>query len=167
MSQAEFERTFKRVLGPPLRAHGFREVVPPEGWIAPMKLFELNDRWFGASWDWRDRYLEVALGRLFRYGDVLPRVIVRGPYRRDTLCGNQDAEEFLTKQFADVSHELPGILERFDEQLPVALRADVIPREGATADERRWLGEHVRRIGHPLTLEEWKGSRIKRGRRGP
>ena len=162
MSQADFERIFKRVLAQPLGTLGFREVVPPDGWIAPMKLFESNNRWFGASWDWRDRYLEVALGRLFRYGDVLPRVIVRGPYRRDTSGGNQDAEEFLTKEFTVVSEEIPGILDRFEEQLPAALRADVAPREDATADERRWLAEHIRRIGDPLTLEEWKGARVKR-----
>jgi hypothetical protein len=164
MSQALFERTFKRLLTPPLRTLGFREVLPPDRWIAPMKLFESKNRWFGASWDWRDRYLDVALGRLFRYRDVLPRVIVRGPYRRDTLCGNQDAEEFLMKQFTDISRELPGALEHFEEQLPAALRADLIPREDATADERRVHAEHIVRIGDPLTLEGWKGSRVKGSR---
>ena len=160
MSEELFERTFRRLLAPPLRTLGFREVLPPDGWIAPMKLFESRNRWLGASWDWRDRYFDLALGRLFRYSDVLPRVIVRGPYRRDALCRNQEPEEFLMKEFADVSRELPSALELFEQHLPAALRADLLPRGDATADARHVIAEHVVRIGDPLTLEEWTGSRV-------
>jgi hypothetical protein len=36
--------------------------------------------WFGASWDWRDQYLEINLGHLYWFKDVMPRVIILGNY---------------------------------------------------------------------------------------
>jgi hypothetical protein len=139
---------------------GFREVQPPDGWIAPARLFECQDRWFGASWDWRDLYLEIALGRLFRFRDVLPRVIVRGPYCHNVDCKDQDVERFLTVQLTSVGQALPSALEQFDAQLSAALQADRIPPKDATKQGRRVFAEYAIRIGDPLTLEEWKGSRV-------
>jgi len=160
VSKELFARAFQESVAPVLAAYGFRQVLPPDGWMAPEKLFECRNRWFRASWDWRDRYLETTLGRLFRYRDVLPSVIVVGPYSRSVDCKDEDVERFLTSQLAHVGLELPAALEQFDAELSASLQAARTPPRDATTKARRAFAEYVVRIGEPLTLDEWKGGRI-------
>src|SRR5215470_1060895 len=128
--------------------------------MAPEKLYECRNRWFRSSWDWRDQYLETTLGLLFRYHDALPRVIVLGPYSHSADCKTEDVEGFLTTELACVGLELPSALEQFDVQLSASLQAARTPPRDATKKARRIFAEYVVRIGEPLTLEQWKGSRI-------
>ena len=48
--------------------------------MRPEILYRNGDLWFGTSWDWRDRILDVNLGQLHWFKDVMPRVIILGNY---------------------------------------------------------------------------------------
>jgi hypothetical protein len=76
---SEFCQTLDRILKPKLESLGFKEVVLKDS-IQPEFLFNRDELWFGASFDYRDRYLSVELGRLYWFQDVMPRVIVLGDY---------------------------------------------------------------------------------------
>ena len=160
MSTAVFEATFGRSVKPVLLGLGFREVRPPDGWIAPAKLLECDKRWFGASWDSREKYLEVALGGLFEFRDVLPRAIVRGHYHHNADCLDENVQDFLTNHLTRVGQEIPKALDQFEKRLASALEADRVPSEGATRKLRRVFADYVVRIGDPITLEEWIGSQV-------
>lgn len=162
MSATDFETTFARLVEPVLFGLGFREVRPPVGWMAPAKLYEFENKWFGASWDWRDQYLEVRLGRLFRFRDVGPRAIVRGHYHHDADCTDESTEDFLTKHLMRVGQDVPMALEEFDERLAAAHEAEQTLPEGATKKDRRLFAECAVRLGGPIALEDWIGSRVIR-----
>ena len=155
-----FTEAFHNLLAPVLAQHGFRRILPPRGWMAPAELFESHDRWFGTSWDWRDASLEASLGRLFQYRDVMPRVVIQGPYSRDVVCREQEVAQFLDTQLSHIAASLPSALASFDARLDESLRAVRNPPVGATAKGRRILAEHLARVGEPLSLAEWTGCRI-------
>ncbi len=67
------------IAGPRFEALGFHEVLLKDC-MRPEILFNRGRIWFGASWDYRDQYLEVELGHLYWFKDVMPRVIVLGDY---------------------------------------------------------------------------------------
>lgn len=160
-----FERTFEQTVAPVLFGLGFREVRPPHDWIAPTKLFESENRWFGASWDPRELYLDVALGQLFRFRDVLPRAIVRGHYRHSASCTTENTEGFLANHLMQIAQEIPAALERFEARVVEALETDRTPSEHATRRERRVFREYRVRVGDPIDLKSWSGSQILRAGR--
>ena len=77
--RSEFQKEIDFVLKPKLMELGFQEVML-EHCMRPEILFNKGRVWFGASWDYRDQYLEIELGHLFWFKDVMPRVIVLGDY---------------------------------------------------------------------------------------
>jgi len=79
INRSEFQKELDRTLRPKLETLGFREVVLKDC-MQPEFLFNKDRLWFGASFDYRDQYLETDLGRLFWFKDVMPRVIVLGDY---------------------------------------------------------------------------------------
>src|SRR5437868_4228563 len=107
MTSSSFDTEFGKHLAPILERLGFREVRGPQGWIVPSKLYFRDNNWFAAESDWRDGYLAFTLGRLFRFRDVLPRAIVRGPYRYEVSGQYQDA---VTRHLRKVATELPDAL---------------------------------------------------------
>jgi hypothetical protein len=76
---SEFCQALDRTLKPKLESLGFKE-VSFRTCIQPEFLFNRAELWFGASFDPKDRYLSVDLGRLFWFKDVMRRVIVLGDY---------------------------------------------------------------------------------------
>ncbi len=48
--------------------------------MCPEYLFHKGSIWFSLSWDFRDQYLDVSLGKLFWFKDVMERVVVIGDY---------------------------------------------------------------------------------------
>lgn len=160
MTDDLFSETFHKMLEPVLAEHGFRRIVPPHDWMAPTQLFESQNRWFGASWDRRDRYLEVSLGRLFCYRDVMRRAIIQGPYTHHVDCGmDEDVAQFMATQLAHVAASLPSAVETFNARIDESLRT-IRASVGATAKNRRIVAEHLARIGDPLSVAEWTGCRI-------
>ena len=79
MKSATYVQTFEKFAKPALMKLGFQE-VHLRNCMHPEILYRNGDLWFGTSWDWRDRILDVNLGQLHWFKDVMPRVIVLGNY---------------------------------------------------------------------------------------
>ena len=79
MKKSDFHKLIDKELKPTLNVLGFKEVVL-NGCISPEVLYHNGKIWFGASWDYRDMYLDVNLGHLYWFKDVMPRVIILGDY---------------------------------------------------------------------------------------
>jgi hypothetical protein len=129
-------------------------VTKPDGWITPDVLLESGNRWFAASWDWRDRYLDASLGRLFLFRDVLPRVIVRGPLSiAETNTVETDAN-FVRRILERTAARLPAILNRFDE---LYTESTTESESTASPDKavRKFARQFLRLLGPELTLEKW------------
>ena len=48
--------------------------------MRPELLYRKGRLWFATSYDWRDGVLEIDLGALHKFMDVMPRFIVHGRY---------------------------------------------------------------------------------------
>jgi len=74
-----FEKNFRRIVEPYLKELGFNKVTL-KNCMHPQFLFNKERLWFSLSWDFRDSYLDVNLGHLFWFRDVMERVEVIGDY---------------------------------------------------------------------------------------
>jgi len=155
MMDEEFVAAVVEIVLPVLEPHGFQRIEEPDGWITPGVLFESRNRWFGASWDWRDKYLDACLGRLFLFRDVLPRVIVRGPLSVcETNTGEDDAA-FVRNVLGRIAGRLPEVLEHFDELYPASIglaESTASPNKAV----RKAAREFSRFLGAEVTLERWR-----------
>ena len=146
MRSLEFVTLVDEIILPVLNPYSFQRVTKPDGWITPEVLLESGNRWFGASWDWRDRYLDASLGRLFLFRDVLPRVVVRGPLSvAKTNDGETDAD-FVRNVLGRMAIRLPKVLERFDE---------FYSQYSTTSANRKITPEHLQFLGPEVTREQW------------
>ena len=155
MQQPEFIAIVEETVLPALSSHGFRRVETPRGWIAPEVLCESNNRWFGASWDSRDGYLDATLGRLFLFRDVLPRVIVRGPLSVAETKVEEQSDEFCRRLLRQVASRLPEHLERFDELYPASI-AMSDSTGSSNRKGRKVAREFLKFLGPEVTLEQWQ-----------
>jgi hypothetical protein len=146
-----FEQEVKRILQPKLYSLGFERIKIKENWIYPTFLYEHNDMWFGTSWDWRDNYLEVDLGRLFFFKDVLPRVIIIGTINIDEMLSGESQkfenyEKYFQGIFVEVGESLDKKVKLFDIQYPEALERKTKIDENMNKKEkqyRRIFAEHL------------------------
>jgi hypothetical protein len=111
--RSDFQRLMAEIAGSKLDALGFQEVLLKDC-MHPEILFNRDRIWFGASWDYRDQYLEVELGHLYWFKDVMPRVIVLGDY------GSYVSE--LKKLKQDEPHFLSKVAETIRDTFDSALR---------------------------------------------
>jgi hypothetical protein len=162
MRYEDFPAAFERIVGPVVRAHGFRRVREPDGWMAPRLLFVCDNRWVGASWDSRDRYLEVQLGRLFEFRDVMPSAIVLGFNLLDGLDFGQTSGD-PEGSLAHAAKRLPEVLASFEDHLAARIRRYVSLEPGADASTRRALAEFRTRLGGEITFAEWSGASVDQG----
>lgn len=79
MKKSDYHKIIDEVLKPSLIELDFEEVNLKDC-MRPEVLYRKNNLWFGTSWDWRDQYLELDLGHLYWFKDVMPRVIILGDY---------------------------------------------------------------------------------------
>jgi hypothetical protein len=157
LTPPHLERAFGRFLAPELSRLGFRSVTPPKGWHAPSKLYERNNCWFALEWDWQDNYIRAALGRLYRFQDVMPSVIVRGPYVYEAMANREDPEAFLAAHLPQVAQDLPDAVEHFDERLPTTSATERERWERSEGGEAAYQ-QYLAGLGGELTLLEWPGS---------
>ena len=75
----EYVKLVDQLLRPKLLKVGFEEISLKDC-ISYERLFRHETIWFGTSWDYRDRYLDLDLGPLYWLKDVMPRVIALGRY---------------------------------------------------------------------------------------
>lgn len=127
-SRLEFGDEMGIALEPKLKALGFHRVVL-KGCIHPEVLFNRGRLWFGSSWDYRDRHLELELGHLFWFKDVMPRVIVLGGYgshgpRFEELARDSDLKKIaeFTRDTIESAIEDYGL--RYEAQLAARKNPD-------------------------------------------
>ncbi|OIQ90478.1 hypothetical protein GALL_276170 [mine drainage metagenome] len=120
MRDSAIEGGFDRLLRPILLKLEFEE-VRLKNCMRPEFLFRRDRVWFSLSWDWRDQYLEVCLGRLVWFEDVMPRVVVLGDYSYwdrsvtwDAIGPGSDFGSVLTR----IQVSLPVALARVEEEYP-------------------------------------------------
>jgi hypothetical protein len=110
------EVAFDHFLRPTLAGLQFEEVRLKDC-MRPEFLFRKSRIWFSLSWDWRDQYLDVCLGRLFWFRDVMPRVVVIGDFSYWEPSVTWDAiraESDLEVVFTRVKVSLPGAVARVE-----------------------------------------------------
>ena len=112
-SEKIFEDIFKKELEPILLELGFSRYSLPKGWIQPSFLFKHNDSniWFGCSWDWREFYFEAELGGLYRFKDVLPRVIICG-FVFEKKCKTKYNSEYITEQIINAKNRITDLADK-------------------------------------------------------
>lgn len=116
MNSSPFDTAFAQLIAPVLDRLGFKEIPEPPGWMIPSKLYLRDKTWFGAESDWRDGYIAVTIGRLFRIRDFLPRAIVRGPYHYEVSGQYTDS---VAHHLRKLAAELPEAIDHIDERWPL------------------------------------------------
>lgn len=155
MKDTALKALVDEIVVPVLAAEGFRHIERPERWLTPEVLLESSNRWFSASWDWRDRYFDAHLGRLFFMKDVWPRVIVRGPMSVvDTSHAGADAE-FLRNVLTRIADQLPEILSQFEKLLPKSVEL-TDQTSSPNKKTRKATRQFAHLLGPELTLERWR-----------
>jgi hypothetical protein len=150
-----FKNEVKSNLQPKLFSLGFERIKIKENWIYPTFLYEHNDIWFGTSWDWRDNYLEIDLGRLFFFKDVLPRVIIIGTINIDDMPSSESKqfegyEKYFQGIFTKVSAGLDEKVRLFDVQYPEAFEKRTEIDESISKKEKQYRRIFVEHLGKQL-----------------
>jgi hypothetical protein len=109
-SEKIFEDIFKIELEPTLLDLSFSRYSLPKGWIQPSFLYKHNTKsiWLGCSWDWRDFYFEAELGGLYKFKDVLPRVIVGG-FAVEKKFKTKSTSEYIYEQIINTKNRLEDL----------------------------------------------------------
>src|SRR5690606_15473516 len=137
---------------PKLFSLGFERIKKKEHWICPKFLYEHNDIWFGTSWDWRDCYLEIDLGKLFFFKDVLPRAIIIGTINIDDISAREvkqfdDYEKYFQETFTKVVASLDEKIRLFDVQYPDAFEQRTRIDENSSKKEKQYRKVFVNHLG--------------------
>jgi len=145
---ASFRRKFEEIVEPRLEDNGFTRLAL-QGCMCPEYLYSKGRLWFALSWDWRDRYLDVALGHLYWFKDVMDRVVVVGDYCCYVEQITHDAVDRLgdeSKVLEVISSTLGEailIYEKDYERILNNFRASRTERNGINIDD--FLGKEVAR----------------------
>ena len=150
-----FEQEVKKILEPKLLSLGFERIKIKENWIYPTFLYEHDNIWFGTSWDWRDNYLEIDLGRLFFFKDVLPRVIIIGTINIDEMLSSESKqfegyEKYFQGIFTKVVEDLDERVKLFDVQYPKAFEQKTKIDENSSKKEKQYRKIFVEHLGKQL-----------------
>lgn len=150
-----FEKKVKQVLQPKLFLLGFERIRIKGDWFAPKFLYEHNDIWLGASWDWRDHYLEIDMGRLFLFKDVLPRVIVIGTIAINDIQARElkaidEYEIYFQEMFTRVNADLEERIRLFESEFAEAFARKTTAGPGASKKERKYQRIFLEHLGKPI-----------------
>ena len=141
------EVAFECFLAPTLAQLQFEEVRLKDC-MRPEFLFRRDRTWFSLSWDWRDQYLDVCLGHLHWFRDVMPRVVVIGDYSHwdpsitwDAIGPDSDFEAVFPKirdslptAVSKVESEYSTLLDRFRKSRAKNVAIDDYIGEEASID---------------------------------
>jgi hypothetical protein len=118
---SKVEAAFDSFLKPVLAGLEFEEIRLKDC-IHPEFLFRKGRIWFSLSWDYRDQYLDVCLGHLFWFRDVMPRVVVIGDFehwdKSVTWDSVRSEVEFQTV-FGRIGESLPEAFSNLESQYPI------------------------------------------------
>ena len=127
MTRDDFSQSVDRHLKPKLLSLGF-VAIKLRGCMWPSTLFRRDRLWFGASWDWRDRHLEVDLGHLHWFKDVMPRVTVLGHYSNYTKAVDEldpSRNDYLDQVTMTIADTIDGAIALYNEQYDQLKLADL------------------------------------------
>jgi hypothetical protein len=114
---------FEKLLRPTLERLEFREVALKDC-MRPEFLFRRDRSWFALSWDWKDQYLDVSLGRAFWFRDVMPRIVVIGDYSHWDSAVTWDAirsDSDFQVVYGRIRDSLPDAVSRLEAEFPSLL----------------------------------------------
>lgn len=163
MQQSEeiFKKIFNEKLIKKLVDLGFQEIKIKDDWIHPELLFEKNGIWFGASWDWRDMILEIDLGKLYIFEDVMPRVIIRGSYdvylkiKGITTKEARDFsefEDFFEFKLNEVADTIDEVLENIETYL--TKEQEYLIKLNSDKKGRKRLRDYLSHLGKEIGKED-------------
>ncbi len=155
MTDFELNDAVRDTVLPTLQEHRFVEVAKPDGWIAPELLYESGNRWFSTSWDWRDRYLEIHLGRLYLFQDVMPRVVVLGPLSISQRISGPAAET-VRALLQDAARRIPTLLDGFDELQRAAIAEAWGKSSAGETALRKRARQFLHLLGPEIALDAWR-----------
>lgn len=97
--------------------------------MQPEVLYRRERLWFGASYDVRDQWLELQLGHLYWFRDVMPRVIILGNLSQyGILCPNDGAStEQINNALTDIAENFERALTVYDTRYPEILERHLRP----------------------------------------
>ena len=148
MRSSPLDQKFNEILKPKLEKLGFTR-VNLKGCMCPEYLYNNERLWFELSWDWRDRYLEVSLGHLHWFKDVMPRVVVIGDYSCYESQITYDAIDRIgdeSKVLGIISSSLKDSISMYKKEHDKAFqdfRVSRSKRNGINIDE--YIGKEVSR----------------------
>lgn len=125
-----FDKNFRQIVGQKLKELGF-EQLKLKGCMCPKYLFYKESIWFSLSWDWRDQYLDVSLGKLFWFKDVMERVVVIGDYSSYDRKITWDAMNKLGSDiaiFEAIASSLGNALAIYDESYKKIFKSYLVSR---------------------------------------
>ena|SRR5215207_3206428 len=157
-----FDQAVKQILQPKLFSLGFDRIKIKENWIYPIFLYENNDIWFGTSWDWRDNYLEIDLGRLFLFKDVLPRIIILGTINieESRIGSSKDFEgydKYFRNMLTEVGESLDERVPRFEAEYPEAYKRRTKIDANASQEEKQFREQFLRHLGKQMKRADIPG----------
>lgn len=119
------ENAFRLLLAPTLAELHFEE-LKLEGCMHPEFLFRRDRICFSLSWDWRDRYLDVCLGRLFWFRDVMPRIVVIGDFSywdSEVTWNAIGSKSDFDTVFARIRDSIPAAVDCVEVEYPNVLES--------------------------------------------
>jgi len=145
MKKSEYQQTIDRILKPRLKELGFEEMVLKDC-IRPEVLYRKDNLWFGTSWDWRDRYMEIDLGHLHWFKDVMPRFIVLGNY--SSYCKEidklkEDDEKYLEQVAMTIADTIQDAIAIYNEKYDRIIKRYSERRNKYSAVFNNHLGNEV------------------------
>ena len=118
MKKSTYQQIIDKVLKPKLVELGFEEVILKDC-MKPEVLYRHENLWFSTTWDSRDRFLEINLGQLHWFKDVMPRLIVLGNYSfySDEIKNIKEYDEnYLENVARTVANTIETAIETYHEK---------------------------------------------------
>ncbi len=148
----EFSENFNLLLKDKLTDLGFK-AVKLNSCISYEVLFRNGRLWLGSSFDWRDQYLEIDLGHLYWFQDVMPRVIIIGDY--SSYCGQIDPYKYAQKH--GFQKALVALKDTIEKSIEIYKNHyDKILSSRLSPDKRNYRKEFFNHLGSEVKDNELK-----------
>ena len=115
--------------------------------MKPEVLYRNNKLWLSTSWDWRDRYLDIDLGHLHWFKDVMPRFIVLGNYSSYSNEPNklkESDEHYLENVANTIANTIETAIKTYNESYEQIIESYLKKRNKYSTVFKNHLGSEVR-----------------------
>ena len=154
MKKSEYHQIIDSALKPKLVELGFEEVKLKDC-MKPEVLYRNNDLWFSTSWDWRDRYLDIDLGHLHWFKDVMPRFIVLvdySSYSNEVNKLKDSDEDYLENVARTIASTIETAIKTYNEKYDQIVASYLEKRNKCSTVFKNHLGSEV----HDEELSQYK-----------